>query len=582
MKINRQRRTELATRMFQLLYEHPAGLSMEGIVAQLEESVPLTAAERRPHHVQASRSAFEEALWTGTIAPAKAGWLENKRGHLSLTTEGRAAFRNIGDRFIAEAASRSIKGRLSVTSPGAYRRATGLVDRVLIEYRLARRVGLRQLLGKSENGSSWENVLPIQAPQRFKLHENVKNLASVVDNLKSTGLRYFEGGHAIYIPPQLARQSVFEELLRNYPADAGIKLIKHPGGVDESHYLRTGFGAGVGESVMQKNVVYDHRRLTLVANLLCEMGIGTRLYDLIELQASDCVMTAYVVEHAGERVPSMEECEAGLRRIEELEREDVLRVNLPDGFADEDFECPNCNGNAVMSRDGKFRYVDFQNFLLVNYENYLEQIAREATEKSHFGDRNVLRGGTYLYQSIPGVHLPSRRKIDDRMVVLSELMKKAGLSLEHRMVLDVGCNIGGMMGQYLKLGARWCHGWDRDYVTPHTERLLRALGCTRFSTSGGDINQETDLTQVPEFAQALLDGCVISYLAVRGHLGWLKALGRIPWSFMIYEGHEDETANDFEEHLNGLRQLAEFRTAAIGTYADGDSDQRFVAILQRL
>jgi hypothetical protein len=168
------------------------------------------------------------------------------------------------------------------------------------------------------------------------------------------------------------------------------------------------------------------------------------------------------------------------------------------------------------------------------------------------------------------------------MVVLNELMKKAGLSLENRMVLDVGCNIGGMMGQYLKLGARWCHGWDRDYVTPHTEKLLRALGCTRFSTTGGDINQETDLTQVPEFARDLLEGCVISYLAVRGHLGWLKALGRIPWSFMIYEGHEDETASDFEEHLNGLRKLADFRSAAIGNYADGDSDQRFVAILQRL
>jgi hypothetical protein len=80
---------------------------------------------------------------------------------------------------------------------------------------------------------------------------------------------------------------------------------------------------------------------------------------------------------------------------------------------------------------------------------------------------------------------------------------------------------------------------------------------------------------------ASLDGCVVSYLAVRGHLGWLDALKTIPWSFMIYEGHEGETAKDFESYLDELRSLTNVELGATSTYIDGDSEERTVAILLR-
>jgi len=192
------------------------------------------------------------------------------------------------------------------------------------------------------------------------------------------------------------------------------------------------------------------------------------------------------------------------------------------------------------------------------------------------------RGRPYLYQSVPGLSLPGKRNPEKRAKLLMDLMNIADASIAGRLVLDVGCNIGGMMAQYLKLGARWCHGWDRDFVTPHTERLLLALGCTRFSTSGGEINRDKDLeSDLPHFLRPSLDGCVISYLAVRGHLGWLDALGRIPWSILIYEGHEDESKADFDKHMNELRKLVAFRVLAQTITVDGDSDERWVAILVR-
>ena len=74
---------------------------------------------------------------------------------------------------------------------------------------------------------------------------------------------------------------------------------------------------------------------------------------------------------------------------------------------------------------------------------------------------------------------------------------------------------------------------------------------------------------------------MISFLAVRGHLGWLKALGRIPWSFLVYEAHEGESRADFDRHIKELGGLVGVRVAAATTYMDGDSDERLVAILMR-
>ena len=92
------------------------------------------------------------------------------------------------------------------------------------------------------------------------------------------------------------------------------------------------------------------------------------------------------------------------------------------------------------------------------------------------------------------------KNCDQRMKVFRDALQLAGVSVEGRLVLDIGCNIGMMMGQYLKLGARWCHGWDRRHLTPHTERLLLALGCTRFSTSGTDIATSQPLEEdLPDF-----------------------------------------------------------------------------------
>jgi hypothetical protein len=582
---SRKRRSELFGKALDILIEQPHGLAAPAVFQLINERDALTEEELTTKPSRSLRR-FEELVWLSTVAPAKAGWLRNDPECWMFTDEGKRKFQALGnaEEFISRAAAQSAKGWLSVQFPEVYSFLGKTAERLKIEFKLLRRVGVRELLARTFGlAPSWEEVLPVQAPQRYVVPGVTwDDSSALLSYLNATGANFAQGGHAIYLPPETLKQTVFSVLADNYPENAGLKIVNTPGGLENGHYVRNGYGNGPGQSKLQKNLIYDHQRLTLVANLLSSHGVGPRLYDLVELECNGSQWVGYVIEHVSGRTPSLNKCNEALSQMRAMEESGLIRNNMPDGWEDEDFRGPACNGNALLDDAGQVRYVDFQNFILTGYEKFLRQLALEATEKSHFGETTVLRGGRrYLYQSVPGVALPAKRNPEQRMKVVLELMKDAGVSMERRLVLDVGCNIGGMMAQYLKLGARWCHGWDRDYLTPHTEKLVLALGCTRFSMTGGDIDRDTDLTNLPDFLRPSLDGCVISYLAVRGHVGWLNALGKIPWSFLIYEAHEGESRADFDRHLRELSEIVGIRVAAATTYTDGDSDERLVAILMR-
>jgi hypothetical protein len=583
-KITRTRTGEFMRQVFEILKRHPDGLAPPAVLKEVEASLALTDHERSPAHSQPFVMRFEEIVHLGAVAPSKAGWMKNDRGKWAVSEAGLQALDQFTDpdNFMVEASRRSRKGWLAVNYPRFYSKAAKTRDQVEIEYRLLRRVGLKQLLGKSFGGddTDWQKVLPVQTPQRFVIPKlEVSTVEELLVHLQSFGAKFEQGGHTLYLPPASLRLSAFRVVAPHYPADAGLKIVKTPGGIDDSVYVHR---TARHISKLHKRLTYNHRHLSLVANLLYSEEVGPRLYDLVEFQSSNQLWTAYVVRHVEGREPTIEECRAGLEKLRQLEDKGTIKVTIPDGFDDEDFECPACNKNAFVDTDGRFHYIDFQNFLLVNYGSYLKQIALEAAEASHFGDKSMLRGGRYLYQSVPGVNLPGKRDVKARVDVLRQMMGEVGASVEKRLVLDIGCNVGMMLAQYLALGALWCHGWDRAVVTPHTERLLLALGCTRFSLTGGDIAQSQPLdTDVPQFVRHALDGCVISYLAVRGHLGWLDALARIPWSFLIYEGHESDTREDFETFMNQLNALVRFRIATVRDYRDGDSEPRTIAILMK-
>src|SRR5215218_3495807 len=555
--------------LFEVLLEHPDGLPVDIAV---QSCLPAVSNSESRH--------LGEQLLRGCVAPMKAGWLELNGNGFTVSPQGRQAFQSYSDPddFLLRAGQHSLRGWMSVHFPEPYFFLGKLRDQFSSEYRVVKRIGIKNLFEKAiGTPASWQEVLPLQTARRITIPNlELTNLDVFLTELKNEDLAYGAGGHAVYVPPETIEITAFRELLNYYPKNSGLKIVRHPGGISDAVYVYN----GEGESRLHLKLIHNLRHLTLVANLLHVNGVGPRLHDLLELQCNKNLWTAFVVEHVAKRVTSNDVCEEGIKTIRELEQRNLLKVILPSGFEDGEFQCPDCSGNAFMTVDGEFRYIDFQNFSLTGYGLFLKSVAVEAAEATHFGEKSLLRGGRYLYQSVPGVNLSGKRNPEKRFEVLLEMMKTAGVSVENRLVLDIGCNIGMMMAQYLKQGALWCHGWDQEVVVPHTEKLLYALGCTRFSTTGGVITQSTDLkNNLGCHLKPHLNGCVISYLAIRGHINWLDALKEIPWAFMIYEGHEWETTEQSLGYLEDLKKVVPFRIGAQGEYEDGDSESRTVAIL---
>jgi len=563
----------IVQQIFKILLNSSEELAVGDIVNQL--AVPRESA--------GNGHRFFERVMSSCIPVIKAGWLVNRGYYLAVSESGKQAFQRYSDpaELLAEAASHSVRGWLSFHFPRTYYLAGKTKDQIVAEVRSARRIGARSLIRRFiTTKASWKRVLPLQRVRKVDLQPNViTSWKELIDCLQQKNLRFYQGGHAIYLPPESFRASVFSLFADSYPENAGLKILKEHGGVEDRHYVGT---PAKGDSKLQLSSVHSHKHLTLVANILYQHDIGPRLFDLVDITWGDHPWTAYVLEDVDGGMPTLAQWQSGIRRLRQLDDNRVLRVALPEGFDDPEFYAPDCEGNALVTKEGAFRYVDFQNFLLDDYGSYLKKIALDATEASHFGDQSVLRGGRYLYQTVPGVNLPGKRSIEDRVALLKNLLEMADVSLQDKIVFDIGCNIGMMMGQYLRLGARWVHGWDRPKVTPHTERLLLALGCSRFSTSAADITPAYDLVpDIPPFLWSGLDGCIVSYLAIRGHIGWLKSLDNIPWGVLIYEGHEGETREDFERFLQEFRQRNRFDVVAQAEYEDGDSEKRTLAILRK-
>jgi hypothetical protein len=473
----------------------------------------------------------------------------------------------------------AVKSWLRATAPWLYRALVVVKTRVTSEVRIALGLAASRLRRRPDGDTTWREVLPLQRPSRIELPGlQFGDMAELAAGLRAGGYAVSEGQHAIYLPPATLQRPAFRVIASRYPLDAGLKLVRNPGGPAEGQYLR-----GPQQSALHRLALDDHPRLFLLVCLLHAEGLGPQPYDLVELVTAGRAWTGYVLRHVEGRTPTPDEHDAGIARLRALETRGVIEPLLPGGWGHEDFASLDCNGNALTeAATGAFSYVDFQSFRLTGYAAHLDALAVAANAATHFGDESLLRGGRYLYQSIPGVPRPARRHTEARMAVLTPLLDDGGVALDDRLVLDVGCNLGMTCGQYLSLGARWVHGWDMPEVVAHARGLLLALGCTRVSLTGAVIARDRPLPDdVPELVRPRLPGCVVSYLAVREHLGWLDALRDIPWRHLVYEGHEGEGQRQLELDLADLAALTPCRVAGAGHYQDGDSGRRWLALVER-
>jgi hypothetical protein len=212
----------------------------------------------------------------------------------------------------------------------------------------------------------------------------------------------------------------------------------------------------------------------------------------------------------------------------------------------------------------------------------VRQVLRSATDSLHFGSSRLSRGGRrYLYQSVPGLEA-GKRDTERRWRHLSALLAQHDLTVEGRVVFDVGCNAGMMLAHALADGAYWGVGWDRPHVAAAAERVQYAMGNTRTTIVGADLDEAYPLTRdIPPHLGHRTADAILLYLAVWRHLGLLRDIQDLPWSTLLFEGHQGESSAQRARVFREVEQRWGCRLLASTMVSDGDSDARPVALFAR-
>jgi hypothetical protein len=397
--------------------------------------------------------------------------------------------------------------------------------------------------------------------------------------LDENSIYYEDSVFCIYVPPQQRLRELFGSILSVYPPNSGLKILKELKSPTEAKYL----SRDVNPMTTRFSDRNSYRPLDYlrVANHMYDAGVGPRIYDLIEIQTPHNSLSAYIVQHVAGTTPTVKECTAFLNRLDQLMEDQLipLESNWKEGW---DFQCPDCHGNLIRDKDtGKLFYIDFQSFMMRDANKYILEIFNEIRQDVHFGNTHWIRGGNYLYQSIPGLLL-GKRDVDFRWRLFKQTLEKQGVSIEGSIVFDIGCNAGMIIWSALTDGAAWAVGWDRPAVAAGARKLLLSLGMTRFDIFGQDISSETDFySSLPENVTSSANG-ILFFLAMRKHIGFPEKIKNLPFKFIIYEDHEGEAMSNVKNYLRGIVDNWGLRIVDVGSYVDGDSTrERVVAILCR-
>jgi len=203
-------------------------------------------------------------------------------------------------------------------------------------------------------------------------------------------------------------------------------------------------------------------------------------------------------------------------------------------------------------------------------------------ETLHFGDvLTVVKGGErFLYQDVPGRSDPGRRDTGTRITEITEMLSRHGVEFEDRVVFDVCCNSGMMMGEALARGARWSVGWDLPRVAVAANDLLSVLGAGRSELHGTGIDNETDFVDdLPTWLAA--DDAICFFLAAWHHVRFPEGIRDLPWTSLVYEGQENEDPAITAANIATMERTWRCEAVESSTHSDGICGPRPLVLLQR-
>ncbi|MFO7564924.1 MAG: hypothetical protein R6X02_19925 [Enhygromyxa sp.] len=396
--------------------------------------------------------------------------------------------------------------------------------------------------------------------------------------LREHSLRFAEGRHTLYLPPQPGREALLgAEFVAAFPPEVGVKLLKNFAPPSRARYHHQG---GLAEAAL----IGPIGNQVLASAALFAYGLGPRPLDLVHLAGPRADLSAIVSEHVEGRTPSAAEHQAFIAELRQLEGRGLFRLANPSRYDCGDFASPDCNANLITSPAGP-RYVDPQVFLFDEARVVADVLAaREDT--LHFGDvLTVVRSGQrFLYQEVPGASSSARRGTGERWQAIEGLLARHRVRLDRRVVFDVCCNSGMMMHGSLARGAHWAFGWDLPAVADAADRLLPLLGSGRTTVFGRELGLDTDLrADLPEWAArwSAAHGGLCLFLAAWHHIDFPPGIGELPWTDLIYEGRENEPVATTDENIATMSERWRARELERITIRDGLCGPRPLALLRR-
>jgi hypothetical protein len=397
--------------------------------------------------------------------------------------------------------------------------------------------------------------------------------------LSKRGVEYSQGQHTLYLAPQKGLDLAVGPFVRDYPPDAGFKILKNMGAGDHHSYLR----GGPKVHPWARRVLLGSPQDVFDGACLAEiLELGPRAYDLATLQNGAMSLTCYVVQHVAGQSPSTDEYNAFMVKLRVCIDRGILGVALPEGLDREDFAPPDCSANLIRSGDGKCHYIDFQHFILKDRKKLILSILESEMEHLHFGRPHFLTREKFLYQEIPGLGRSAKRDTAKRWSIIKSLLDTQGVSLKNRLLLDLCCNTGMMLACALSEGVFWGLGWDLPNVAGPANRIQRMLGNSRVQITGCRLDENYGLTRdIPAHLQSRLAGSIVFYLAASQHIGFIKELASIPWRVLVYEGHQSDHGETVAESVERMKREWGCDVVMQRTIKDGHCGERPLLLLMR-
>ena len=125
--------------------------------------------------------------------------------------------------------------------------------------------------------------------------------------LVDSGLRFSEGSHTYYLPPQKNLRRLLGEMVDVYPSNSGFKILKDPGNPLEAEYMGNHKDGLSADKVRRLLTGRPHQQM-IVANYIHYQGLGPKIYDVCCIERGEQGHTIFVVDHVLGRSPSMTEC----------------------------------------------------------------------------------------------------------------------------------------------------------------------------------------------------------------------------------------------------------------------------------